>query len=1576
MQSNLIYATLTAAAALGLLSPVSAWAHPDLDKLHAHNASHRGGHDSGVSELDRQRAFFSFELMTQAVRRRPTPSQQQYLRLAEQEHRIVGRVPRDGDHGVARLREAAHGRLAEEFVRVSVTWTDEGPRVADTDCILLTRGLTRGLVVVVENRTPGAIDLRAWQAGRPESESVAYTVLPGAKQPVLTDLLADSAGEKLAVLCLADQVGGPPAELPLLIEVQEPAVIRGRLLDGDSGEVFPSRVYALGSDNEYRRGARFADNKTLTEKQLLQFWDTGKFYQLPFFYSDGRYEVTLPPGRAELTLERGFEHEVVARTVDLSPGEVRELDLVSRRFADMQSEGWVSGDTHVHWVINEWDQDLPLDLLSVVQRAEDLRVANNLTLLQRGPTKAFINPQQAPMGTVASHSDDHYHIEMGEEYRNEDLYGHLCFLNLDWIVMPIGTGSIIAGPDALDYPINRTAIEACREQGGISIEAHGLGGNKDVPVNVAHALTDSLDQIEPAEYYRFLECGFRLPLTNGSDHPARVLGCARAYVRVDGDFTYEKWIDGIRNCRTFTTSGPLLTLTVNDAEIGDTIEASSSETLTITATVRSRRAIGTLEIVSNSEVLKSESIDASEGQITVQLPAGQSRWVVARCSPGDNFNALSGPDIAHTSAIYVDVDGKPRFQADEARVWIARMRQHIADINSKGRFANDAQRAEAVQYVEDGIAKFEELIAADAVDPSDWPMAGRVDAQPLVLQTKRLAEALDYIGNPLPQDVVAELEQLASEPDDAKVADRVQALLDPYCVAGVRLRDGEIKAIVPDKTWPLVEKGWRSYLVKVCNDAGLTTRLHVESPNARPLPHAKSEDVASRWMGLTMFDGRPMQASLSGIELEYRIVQFYSRDEGEKQAPIEFSIDAKPGTRGRQIREWRFDEGTDGWEAANQVEAEARDGSLHLEGTGEDAFITAEVGNVTGELLLRFWGEASDDGVVQVFHWTEERPEPDPNRVVTLASIPGAARQYEAAISVEGTLAGVRIDPNTKASSMRIDWVDLSYAHRRGETWTSVPMKFVAERAVPVKIEVIDKHPDAATAAFVVRDKLGRIYPEQSKRLAPDLFFHPQVYRLTGETIKLPPGEYDVEAWRGPESLRERKKLVVTKGPTTLSHEVKRWIDPSELGWWSGDHHIHAAGCLHYQNPTQGIQPRDMIRQIMGEDLHVGCCLTWGPCFDYQKRFFSGKQFDLLRYPYLVRYDVEVSGFGSHASGHLNLLRLTEQIYPGGTSKDHWPTLGLNTLRWAKAQDAVCGTAHSAAGLTRYVDDLGIPAGPKGVPHYNIPAFDSIGANEFIMNVTHQLPGPDGRLVPAIDFLATMNTPRVEELSIWYHTLNCGYRVRASGETDFPCMSGERVGIGRVYVKLEDRLNFPEWVQGIQDGRSYVSDAKAHLIDFECKSPDGRRVEVGVDGSELAVEGPTGLQFSADVAALLEQSDYQSADAPELEVELIVNGLPVATSQLKADGSRQPFAFEATIERSSWVALRVFPHAHTNPIFIVVDGKPIRASKASAEWCLRGVDQCWRMKVPTYATEEQADAHAAYEHARKEFARIRQEATE
>ena len=353
---------------------------------------------------------------------------------------------------------------------------------------------------------------------------------------------------------------------------------------------------------------------------------------------------------------------------------------------------------------------------------------------------------------------------------------------------------------------------------------------------------------------------------------------------------------------------------------------------------------------------------------------------------------------------------------------------------------------------------------------------------------------------------------------------------------------------------------------------------------------------------------------------------------------------------------------------------------------------------------------------------------------------------------------------------------------------------------------------------------------------------------------------------------------------------------------------------------------------------------------------------------------------GSHQSGHLCLLRLQEQMYPGGESKHHWPTLGLNTLKWAKKQGAITGPAHSGWGLIVASNEL---------PNYLIPPYNSIGANEYIVDVTHRVPGPGTTLLPAVDFLSVGDTEPYAELNMWYHTLNCGFRTRISGETDFPCIKDDRVGMWRSYVKLEGDLTYDEWCQGIEDGNNYVSGGLSHLMNFAIEE-----VEVGTNGSELQLDGPETVSVSLDVAAMLPPTPQWSVnkEAPnpenkwegnqwdleraridgtrQIPVDLVVNGKAVEQRKVEADGSLKHLSFSLDLDRSSWVAVRILPAAHTNPIFVLIDGKPIRASKKSAEWCRKGVDKCWEEKERFYDEKEMQDALAAYAHARQVYDQI------
>jgi hypothetical protein len=76
------------------------------------------------------------------------------------------------------------------------------------------------------------------------------------------------------------------------------------------------------------------------------------------------------------------------------------------------------------------------------------------------------------------------------------------------------------------------------------------------------------------------------------------------------------------------------------------------------------------------------------------------------------------------------------------------------------------------------------------------------------------------------------------------------------------------------------------------------------------------------------------------------------------------------------------------------------------------------------------------------------------------------------------------------------------------------------------------------------------------------------------------------------------------------------------------------------------------------------------------------------------------------------------------------------------------------------------------------------------------------------------------------------------------------------------------------------------------------------------------------------------------------------------------------IERSSWIALRIFPSSHTNPVFVIVNDKPIRPSKRSVQWCLDSVDQCWSQKAPRISAGERDEAQRAYDVARNRYRQI------
>lgn len=824
--------------------------------------------------------------------------------------------------------------------------------------------------------------------------------------------------------------------------------------------------------------------------------------------------------------------------------------------------------------------------------------------------------------------------------------------------------------------------------------------------------------------------------------------------------------------------------------------------------------------------------------------------------------------------------------------------------------------------------------AAPAPSAADGIAIIAVEGQPLAANIARVIEALEYLGAPLPPEARAAVAQ-AAEGRDAR---KLQELLDPHVLFAVHINpEARVKVARGPAMAGLQQAGYTPALIKVVNESGGTQRLRIGSPQAGPV-----------YAGMSKLSGERMQQ------------QHLRENENESRRSdrfLELEMFAAPPM------------------------------ASHLSG------LEAEYA-----LALIYSHEAG-------------------RREATIAFDAGQGTQ------------------------------DLGF---RAE----VAVLFNVKPAVAVKLEVLDADGTPTTGRFQFVDKQGHVFPPQAKRVAPDLFFQKHIYRANGEDVLLPPGEITMYYGRGPE-YRWLKRDVTIAGPrgtddaavsaphhpethpagaSAIAVKLERWVDPAARGFYSGDHHIHASGCAHYTSPSEGVDPADMYRQVKGEGLNVGSVLTWGPGFEHQQQFFNPTA-DKLSEPHtLIKYDVEVSGFGSQALGHVCLLNLKEQIYPGATLSKGWPTWTLPVLRWTKQQGGVGGYAHSGSGLQ--IDPVGatkrllekldadkdgrlnareaaagllpqsfgdVDADGDGLatelelrashnraddqlPNLAIPELNSVGAQEIFVTAAHGV----------CDFISAMDTDRIREWNAWYHLMNCGLPIKASGETDFPCMSGTRVGQGRSYVYLgkKERVDYAKWCEGIARGRSYVSDGYAHAFDF---SVEGR-----TSGDELALAAAgkvtvkANLTFSPETPLEPIYGGVIPVGGPrhvgdtvimrpklgldpvyqrgERLVEVVVNGRAVASRLVPADGREHVVEFMVPIERSSWVAIRQFPQLHTNPVNVIVAKKPIRASRESAQWAIGCIDQLWRIRGPRIAANERGEAERAYEQARLIYRQIAQEA--
>jgi hypothetical protein len=402
---------------------------------------------------------------------------------------------------------------------------------------------------------------------------------------------------------------------------------------------------------------------------------------------DGTFVAELPPGRYTVTVERGKEYSPVRAQIDLREDRAGECLFPLRRLFDMSARGWYSADCHVH---------TPLADLPAAQLADNVNVTFPITAWA-------IRDDQVPVGDEAHPCPDR-----GAFVVIDERHGYWN-LNTECEIFRVAGEPHVLGAFLIlghTEPFNMT----CPPVGPIAEQARRQGAILDwekptwpwatmlVPVAGMHTIELSHNSMwrrrtipsylwgrTPPEwvgqppldvpaflnytfesYSMMLNAGFKLVPSAGTAngvHPVP-LGHSRVYARIDGAFTYDKWLAAFKQGRSFATNGPMLLLKANDLMPGDThpLVPDSPLRLHVTVEILSTGRLDRAELIVNGHVVQTlrPAPDSSHGAhrwtFETDLNIEGTSWLAARC-----FDK-SGPvnsRYAHTGAIHFDDPARP-----------------------------------------------------------------------------------------------------------------------------------------------------------------------------------------------------------------------------------------------------------------------------------------------------------------------------------------------------------------------------------------------------------------------------------------------------------------------------------------------------------------------------------------------------------------------------------------------------------------------------------------------------------------------------------------------------------------------------------------------------------------------------------------------------------------------------------------------------------------------------------------------------------------------------------------------------
>ena len=384
--------------------------------------------------------------------------------------------------------------------------------------------------------------------------------------------------------------------------------------------------------------------------------------QITYAYIDGRCEGWLPRGDVIVDAARGFEYEPLRTKVRIEPGQQR-LELRIKRWTDMNARGWYSGDSHVHFLSTQGAH--------LESSGEDLNVVN---LLQAQWGSLFTNIEDFT-GRASVIQNGNNIVYVSQENR-QHFMGHMILWGLKEPVMPWasdGPGEAEIGGH-METTLAHWADEA-HAQGAWVINPHFPNPNGEPAALVATGRLDGVEMLRQTrpnhmEYYRYLNCGYQLPLVGGTDKMSSdvPVGLYRTYALLpdEQEFTYENWCRSVAAGRTFLSGGPIIHLSVDGKEVGDTVDMSGPGSVEVEAWSESVLPVFSLEIVQNGRVVaRTENRNGARRlELKEKIRVDGHSWIAARTGAYDYFDIVPHHDVwnrgvfAHTSPVYVACGGE------------------------------------------------------------------------------------------------------------------------------------------------------------------------------------------------------------------------------------------------------------------------------------------------------------------------------------------------------------------------------------------------------------------------------------------------------------------------------------------------------------------------------------------------------------------------------------------------------------------------------------------------------------------------------------------------------------------------------------------------------------------------------------------------------------------------------------------------------------------------------------------------------------------------------------------------------